>query len=94
MKHNREFWTRHVKAWRSSGQTQREYCRRHRLLKGTLGYWVSTLNRLETSGSALVEVGHTRLSRSFLVGLVEARVNVGGIAGSTRVQPAEWRERR
>ena len=44
MKHNREFWTRHVKDWRASGLTQTHYCRRHRLMKGTLGYWVSGAN--------------------------------------------------
>ena len=61
MKRNREFWTRHVKGWRGSGLTQEQYCRRHRLLKGTLGYWASTLNRQTASGSALVEVGHTEV---------------------------------
>lgn len=59
MKHDREFWTRHVKGWRSSGLTQRQYCQRHRLLKGTLGYWASTLNKPKTTEPALVEVGRT-----------------------------------
>jgi len=61
MKHDREFWTRHVKGWRSSGLTQAQYCRRHRLLKGTLGYWASTLNKSKAKGTALVEVGHTEV---------------------------------
>jgi hypothetical protein len=61
MKHNREFWARHVKGWRASGLTQRQYCRRHKLLKGTLGYWASTLNRPKASGSALVEIGHAEV---------------------------------
>jgi hypothetical protein len=61
MKHSREFWTRHVKGWRASGLTQAQYCRRHRLLKGTLGYWASTLNRPKASGSALVEVGRAEV---------------------------------
>ena len=61
MKHNREFWARHVKAWRASGLTQAHYCRRHRLPKGTLGYWASTLNRLNVPGSALVEVGRAEV---------------------------------
>ena len=56
MKRNREFWTRHVKGWRASGLTQAQYCRRHRLLKGTLGYWASTLKKSRATGSALVEV--------------------------------------
>jgi len=61
MKRNCEFWTRHVKGWRASGLTQAQYCRRHRLLKGTLGYWASTLKKSKATGSALVEVGHTEV---------------------------------
>lgn len=60
MKHDREFWTRQVKDWRASGLTQAQYCRRHRLMKGTLGYWVSILKRPKMSGAALVEVGRVR----------------------------------
>ena len=61
MKRNREFWTRHVRGWRASGLTQAQYCRRHRLLKGTLGYWASTLKKSKATGSALVEVGRTEV---------------------------------
>jgi hypothetical protein len=61
MKHDREFWTRHVKDWRGSGLTQAQYCRRHRLLKGTLGYWASTLNKSKASTAALVEVGRAEV---------------------------------
>lgn len=61
MKHNREFWTRHVKAWRASGLTQAQYCRRHGLLKGTLGYWGWTLKKAKPTGSALVEIGHAQV---------------------------------
>ncbi len=57
MKHDREFWARHVKSWRASGLTQEQYCRRHRLLKGTLGYWASTLSKPKAAGLALVEIG-------------------------------------
>ncbi len=60
MKHTREFWTRHVKSWRASGLTHEQYCRRHSLLKGTLGYWASTLGKTKGSG-ALVEVGRTEV---------------------------------
>jgi hypothetical protein len=37
MKHDREFWTRHVESWRASGLTQKAYCARRRLAKGSLG---------------------------------------------------------
>ncbi len=57
MKHDREFWIRQVKDWRASGLTQAQFCRRHRLVKGTLGYWASFLDRPRASGAALVEIG-------------------------------------
>jgi len=61
MKHNREFWAHHVRGWRASGLTQVQYCRRHGLSKGTLGYWASTLSKAQASGSGLVEVGHAQV---------------------------------
>jgi hypothetical protein len=61
MKHNREFWTCQVKDWRASGLTQGQYCRSHRLNKGTFGYWVSILKRPKANGSALVEVGRVEV---------------------------------
>ncbi len=57
MKHNREFWARHVERWRASGLTQVAYCRRHRLAKGTLGYWASMLRKPKAPEGQLVEVG-------------------------------------
>jgi hypothetical protein len=61
MMHDRKFWIRHVKAWRASGLSQRSYCRRHRLLKGTLGYWSSKLKRSPAAATELVEVGHAEV---------------------------------
>ena len=61
MKHGRGFWARHVKGWRSSGLTQMQYCRRHRLLKSTLGYWSWKLNKPKGTEPALVEVGRTEV---------------------------------
>ena len=60
MKHNREFWTRQVKDWRASGLTQAQYCRRHRLVKGTLGYWAA-ISKGPKAGAALVEVGRAEV---------------------------------
>jgi hypothetical protein len=59
MKHDRDFWTRHVGQWRTSGLTQAMYCRRHHLTEGTLGYWSSKLRRPQAAATKLVEVGHT-----------------------------------
>ena len=61
MKHDCEFWVRHVEAWRASELTQREYSRRHRLTKGTLGYWASKLKRQGAVASQLVEVGRAEV---------------------------------
>ena len=61
MKRGREFWVHHVRGWHASGLTQVEYCRRHQLSKGTLGYWSSTLKRTKAKSSALVEVGRTEV---------------------------------
>lgn len=61
MKHDREFWIRHVEGWRASGLTQRLYCRRHRLRKGSLGYWASTLKRPKAVAAQLVEVGRAQV---------------------------------
>ena len=56
MARDREFWRAHVEAWRTGGLSQKEYCRRHRLAKGTLGYWSSRLRQ-----SDLVEVGRAEV---------------------------------
>ena len=77
MKHDREFWNHHVENWRASGLTQREYCRRHRLTKGTLGYWASSLKGPKAVGSQLVEVARAevreQLARSPIELVVEGR---------------------
>jgi hypothetical protein len=61
MRHDSEFWSHQVENWRASGLTQREYCRRHRLTKGTLGYWASRLKGAKAAGSPLVEVARAEV---------------------------------
>ena len=34
-----KFWKQHLLDWRSSGQSQVEYCRQHGLSSKTFGYW-------------------------------------------------------
>jgi|OpeIllAssembly_1097287.scaffolds.fasta_scaffold485029_3 hypothetical protein len=63
MKHDREFWTRHVEAWRASGLTQASYSRRRRLNRGTLGYWASALKRSGAAAAPLVEVGRADVTQ-------------------------------
>lgn len=61
MAHDREFWRAQVEAWRASGLSQGEYCLKHRLAKGTLGYWSSRLSKGRTRVSELVEVGRAEV---------------------------------
>jgi hypothetical protein len=43
------FWMVHIEAWRRSGLTRTEYCRQHRLTKGTLERWLTYLAGKETA---------------------------------------------
>ncbi len=40
---NKENWQEHVEAWKTSGQTQREYCDNHDLNFHTFKYWRQNL---------------------------------------------------
>ena len=53
-----EHWAGHVAAWRGSGLSQREYCQRHGLVKGTMSHWVWRLKavELEQVGQPMVEL--------------------------------------
>jgi hypothetical protein len=67
MRHGREWWSRHVGGWRSSGLTQGEYARRHGITEGSLARWSGRLKG-EVAGGDLVEIkgptaGETGLSR-------------------------------
>ena len=57
MRHNQEFWTRHVEAWQTSGLAQGVYCKRHRLARRTFAYWTRKIKELESGADQLVEVG-------------------------------------
>jgi hypothetical protein len=57
MGNRRQFWIRHVKAWRRSGTTVRAYCQQHGLARGTLGYWSWKLNHEGEGDRGLVPVG-------------------------------------
>ena len=47
MESRSEHWAGHVAAWRGSGLSQREYCDRHGLVKGTMSHWVWRLKAVE-----------------------------------------------
>ena len=40
-------WRGHVEAWRSGGQSRREYCAAHGLSRKTFDWWAWRLNRAE-----------------------------------------------
>jgi len=69
--HDRKFWILHVEGWRSSGLSQRSYCRRHHLTKGTLGYWSSKLKRPQAAARKLVEVGRAEVKEQRLSSPIE-----------------------
>jgi hypothetical protein len=71
MKHGREFWIRHVEGWRTSGLSQRTYCRRHHLTKGTLGYWSSKLKQPKAAATKLVEVGQAEVKEQKSISPIE-----------------------
>jgi transposase-like protein len=48
-KARRAWWATHLEAWRRSGVTRTEYCRLHRLTKGTFDRWLNALNLLESA---------------------------------------------
>ncbi len=48
----RAYWARHVKAWKASGETQRNYCQQHQLKPHRLAYWNQALKpRSETTST-------------------------------------------
>lgn len=47
-KARRSYWAVHIEAWRRSGVTRTEYCRRHRLNKGTFDRWLDTIGDEKT----------------------------------------------
>ncbi len=62
MKHDQAFWKHHVEAWKEGNLSQRVYCQRHRLTKGTFGYWASKLKGERTAAApVIVEVGRTQI---------------------------------
>jgi transposase-like protein len=48
-KARRAWWATHLEAWHRSGVTRTEYCRLHRLTKGTFDRWLNALNLLESA---------------------------------------------
>ena len=54
MKHDREFWTRHCESRRTSGLSQRAYCARRRLAKGSLGRPTVLSSQLLRGGTCFV----------------------------------------
>ena len=57
MRHGRGFWSRHVAAWRSSGQSKKAYSEQHELSYWSMRYWTDKLTEPEESArQRLVEL--------------------------------------
>ncbi len=61
LRQKRKFWQAHVKAWKKSGLSQAEYCRRQSLDAHRLGYWVKKSATADRP-LALVEVSIPKMS--------------------------------
>ncbi|MCK5606105.1 IS66 family insertion sequence element accessory protein TnpB [Candidatus Pacearchaeota archaeon] len=55
LRQKRKFWAAHVKAWKESGLSQAEYCRRQDLDSTRLSYWANKSN-VKPAAMTLVEV--------------------------------------
>ena len=51
-----QFWQDHVEAWKQSGTSQAEYCRRHDLSIKVFGYWKRKMCRKPAAGLTFVPV--------------------------------------
>lgn len=71
IKHGREHWQAHIKAWQASGITRTVYCRQHNLNVGTFAYW---RHRLKTDSAPVklvqIATGATRQSERETLRLV------------------------
>lgn len=56
LRRKQKFWSVHIDAWRQSGLSQAEYCRRRGLKSYQLSYWVNRGPCRSASLPALVEV--------------------------------------
>ena len=54
----REIWRQHIESWQTSGNSQKEYCRRHELKYSRFVYWKKKYIPTEKStvSSAIVEL--------------------------------------
>lgn len=52
----RRFWKLHIRAWKKSGYSQREYCRHHDLVPHRFTYWKLKFEKAVKSAVAFVPV--------------------------------------
>ena len=57
MKKGRDYWSRHIAAWRQSGQSRKAYCEEHGLSYWSMRDWISKLAEATAAESqGLVEL--------------------------------------
>ena len=54
MRERRDYWSRHVEAWRQSGQSRKAYCEKHGLSYWSMREWIRKL--AEPASQRLVEL--------------------------------------
>jgi len=59
-------WQSHINAWKQSGLSQAEYCRKHSLNAHTFSYWRSRLLKAQSPGE-FVELASRKQTEPFEV---------------------------
>lgn len=83
MKNKREFWSSHIEGWKSSGVSQKRYCRQHGLAVSTFQWWHSRLKAalVDPTSLALVPVSQQVVRSSLNRGQGAAvRIRIGQFA--------------
>ena len=57
MRQDRDYWSRHVEAWRQSGQSRKAYCEKHGLSYWSMRDWIRKLaDPVASASQRLVEL--------------------------------------
>jgi len=75
----KRIWAAHLKAWRQSGLSRMEYCRRQNLSYHAFNYWKRKFNQPASTGISFVPVPARRIDQEKVVSLPVSvlRIEVG-----------------
>ena len=78
LEQKRVYWKQHIERWRSSSQTQRDYCREHRLRPHQFTYWKKRFVQTDTGITFVpLKIRRSVQSGSGMRPASELRINVG-----------------